>query len=101
MKLFSLISFRLQNLNGKIELVNQGDSVYEDVSNGLPLLFEINFASQNPVPKLVAIYKNKREICSGPIGMHNRCFSSLTVDNLYNCCRVATRLDKVQVEVPP
>lgn len=54
---------------GRIGLVNQGESIYEDVSNGLPLLFEVIFPSQNPVPKFIALYKNKREICSGPIGL--------------------------------
>jgi hypothetical protein len=58
----------LKNYQGKIELVNQGDTVYDDVNDGLPLLFETIFSSQNPVPKLVAIYKNNREICGGPLG---------------------------------
>lgn len=49
--------------------MNQGGSLYEDLSNGLPLLFETIFTSQNPVPKLIALYKNGREICSGPIGI--------------------------------
>lgn len=70
-QVFTQLYFVSQNNqnNGRIELVNQGDSIYEDLANGLPLLFEIIFPSQNPVPKLVSIHKNKKEICGGPIGI--------------------------------
>lgn len=65
------VPFQSNNNYGRIELVNDGDSIYEDLQSGLPLLFEIIFASQNPIPKLVAIYKNGKQICNGHVG--NKC----------------------------
>jgi hypothetical protein len=44
-------------------LVNNPNELQNDIENGLPVLLETIFTSQNPVPKIVAIYKNKKLIC--------------------------------------
>ncbi|XP_070492215.1 serine protease gd-like [Chironomus tepperi] len=65
---------RHHNHHGKIELVNDPETVADDLENNLPLLFEVHFRSQNPVPRLLAIYKNKREICRANIDVQAQIF---------------------------
>lgn len=57
-----------QQATGKMELVNDPNELYQQITDSLPVLFETSFASQNPVPKMIAIYKNKKLLCGAPLG---------------------------------
>lgn len=75
--------FHLQSYQGRIELATPKESIYEAVTNGIPLLFRVIFASQNPVPRLVSIYKNNRDICGTPPFGRNYFFFLMSLKNLY------------------
>jgi Serine protease gd N-terminus len=55
-------------LNGQIKLANSAQTVYNEISSGQPVIFDVNFNSQNPVPKVVSISKNRIEVCRGQMG---------------------------------
>jgi hypothetical protein len=57
-----------QNYYGKISLLKDTNSAVNDVKNGYPLQYRVDFPLQSPLPKPTAIILNDRQLCSGPQG---------------------------------
>lgn len=53
-----------QSANGRLSLAKSSADSQEDVNNGGPLLLNLTFPLQNPLPKITDIYVNGTMICA-------------------------------------
>jgi hypothetical protein len=51
-----------------ISLLKEANSAVNDVKNGYPLQYRVDFPLRSPLPKPTAIILNDRQLCSGPQG---------------------------------
>lgn len=54
-----------------------------DVVNGLPILYRVNFPVQNPLPKPTSIFLNNQLLCSGPEGLRHFLEPDQSLTELY------------------
>lgn len=66
--LFILIQFS-QDFKGQISLTKGIQGATNDISNGLPILYRVEFPIQYPLPKVTEIYYNDQQICLSPRGL--------------------------------
>ncbi len=49
-------------------MLNDVNSAINDIKNGVPLQFRVDFPLRSPLPKPTGIFLNNRQLCSGPKG---------------------------------
>lgn len=69
LRLFFFDSPTHQQNTGSLVLAKSIYSTSDDIQQGRPLLYRVNFPIQNPLPQIHEIYYNNQLLCSAPKGI--------------------------------